>query len=218
MAANGRLPASDLAPIYGGRLRKDAAAAWNAMDAECVRLTGKHLRPTGSQSSYRDYDAQVYFWNLYISGKGNLAAHPGTSNHGWGIAVDLAEPWMRSWVDAHGAKYGWKKTEAFGEWWHVNYVGGFKPEPPVDHLNGLTKKERALASKLIYHRHKRDAEAKSGKGPKYFANAAWARYYKGRVNAQRQALARDAKKTGWKTDNRGVRYQILSKVWLGKIN
>ena len=31
MAANGRLPASDLADIPGGRLRKDAAASWLRM-------------------------------------------------------------------------------------------------------------------------------------------------------------------------------------------
>lgn len=38
--------------------------------------------------------------------------------------MDLAEPWMRSWIDDHGAEFGWRKTEAFSEWWHVNFVGG----------------------------------------------------------------------------------------------
>jgi peptidoglycan hydrolase-like protein with peptidoglycan-binding domain len=120
MAENGRLSASELAPIPGGELRKDAAAAWNAPGGPA----DAGLRPTGSRSSYRTYAEQEYFWNLYQSGAGALAAYPGTSNHGWGIAVDLAEPWMRDWIDAHGAKYGWRKTEAMSEWWHVNYVGG----------------------------------------------------------------------------------------------
>jgi len=120
MATNGRLSKSELAPIPGGELRKDAAAAWNAPGGPA----DAGLRPTGSMSSYRTYDEQVYLYKLYLEGKGALAAVPGTSNHGWGVAVDLAEPWMRDWIDQHGARYGWKKTEALSEWWHVNYVGG----------------------------------------------------------------------------------------------
>lgn len=128
MAENGKLGASDLAPIPGGELRKDAAAAWNAPGGPA----DAGLTPTGSRSSYRTYDEQVYFWNLYQSGRGNLAAEPGTSNHGWGLSIDVGSPWMADWLQEHGAKYGWRKTEAFGEWWHWNYVGGvsfpiFKP-------------------------------------------------------------------------------------------
>jgi hypothetical protein len=120
MSENGRLPKSDLAPIPQGELRKDAAAAWNAKQGPA----DNGLYPTGSMSSYRTYDEQVYLYRLYQEGKGNLAADPGTSNHGWGVAVDLALEWMRSWIDDHGARFGWRKTEAFSEWWHVNFVGG----------------------------------------------------------------------------------------------
>lgn len=116
MAENGKLNDSELSDIPGGRLAHDAAAAWNANDGPA----DNGLRPTGSRSSYRLYADQVFFWN----NQPPLAAFPGTSNHGWGTAVDLAETWMRSWIDDHGARYGWKKTEAFSEWWHVNYVGG----------------------------------------------------------------------------------------------
>lgn len=128
MASNGKLSKSELAPIPGGELRKDAAAAWNAPGGPA----DAGLRPTGSRSSYRTYGEQQDLYKLYQEGRGALAAVPGTSNHGWGIAVDLAEPWMRDWMDAHGAKYGWRKTEAFSEWWHENFVGGvsfptFKP-------------------------------------------------------------------------------------------
>lgn len=119
MSSNGRLPASDLAPIPGGELRKDAAAAWNAPGGPA----DAGLVPTGSRSSYRTFAEQEGFWAEFQAG-GNLAAEPGTSNHGWGIAVDLAETWMRDWIDEHGAKYGWRKTEALSEWWHVNFVGG----------------------------------------------------------------------------------------------
>lgn len=125
--ANGRLPDSALIDIPGGQLaRGGAGEAWLAGPAK------KGLRPLGPNSSYRTYAAQLYYWNLYQSGQGNLAAYPGTSNHGWGLAVDLAEQWMRAWIDSEGHKYGWAKTEAFSEWWHVNYDGSvhFPVEPP----------------------------------------------------------------------------------------
>jgi hypothetical protein len=116
MSENGRLPASELSPIPGGQLENSAAAAWNAPDGPA----DNGLMPTGSRSTYRLYADQVYFWEHQPP----LAAFPGTSNHGWGKAVDLALQWMRSWIDDHGARFGWRKVEAFSEWWHVNFVGG----------------------------------------------------------------------------------------------
>jgi len=129
MGENGRLSADQLAPIAGGQLAKAAAAAWNAMNVD-ARRRGTELRPTGQDSSYRTYDRQVYYWNLYQSGKGNLAARPGTSNHGLGHAVDVATPKMRAMVDQIGKKYGWSKTEAPNEWWHVCYTGPYSGRDP----------------------------------------------------------------------------------------
>jgi hypothetical protein len=123
VAENGKLSAAELSPIPGGQLAHDAAAAWNANDGPAEN----GLMPTGSRSSYRLYEDQVYFWNHQPP----LAAYPGTSNHGWGKALDLAVEWMRSWIDDHGARFGWKKTEAFSEWWHVNFVGGVGPFKPA---------------------------------------------------------------------------------------
>jgi hypothetical protein len=57
--------------------------------------------------------------------------------------VDLAETWMRSWVDDHGARFGWAKIEAFSEWWHVNFVGGVGPfKPPFEELKKGSKGKR----------------------------------------------------------------------------
>jgi hypothetical protein len=125
MSDNGQLPDSELAPIAGGRLRKDAAAAWNAMNAE-ARKRGVPLSPTGSASSYRTLAQQQALYALYQSGRGNLAAVPGTSNHGWGLAVDLATPAMRKLLDEIGAKYGWSKewSDAQTEWWHIKWREG----------------------------------------------------------------------------------------------
>jgi D-alanyl-D-alanine carboxypeptidase len=159
MASNGRLPASVLSPINGGRLSKSAARAWNAGPGRAG------CRPLGPNSSYRTYERQVYYWELYQSGRGNLAARPGTSNHGWGNAVDLAQPSMRTWIDNNGARYGWRKVEAASEWWHVNYVGGYKPPP--DPLRHLGPKQRAAANRLLYHRREANREAQTGKGPRY---------------------------------------------------
>ena len=121
MASNGRLPSSVLAPIGGGYyLRKDAAAAFNAMSREAQRRWG---RPITVVAGYRTYARQVYFWNLWRAGRGNLAAHPGTSNHGWGLAVDLTPQWSRWAVDQIGAKYGFSKrwSDAPSEWWHIRF-------------------------------------------------------------------------------------------------
>lgn len=62
---------------YNRFLRKLAAAArdckqvWDVLDG------------------YRPYADQLRLWNLYQSGKGNLAAYPGTSDHGRGRAGDV---------------------------------------------------------------------------------------------------------------------------------
>lgn len=123
---NGRLPTSVLAPIHGGFLRSDAAAAFNALDGESRRRYGVALAPVGQLGSYRTYAQQVYLWQLYRAGRGNLAAYPGTSNHGWGLAVDFATQQMRWIVDQIGAAFGWSKawSDAPSEWWHIRYRTG----------------------------------------------------------------------------------------------
>lgn len=165
MASNGQLPASDLAPIAGGQLTKAAAAGYNAMNVESRKRYGVELRPTGSMSSYRTYAQQQYLYNLYLSGKGNLAAVPGTSNHGWGVAVDFATPQMRSIVDAIGAKYGWSKSwsDAPSEWWHIRYEAGHYsgPDPGPDGKGfkpswwDKTKRKLKEARKKFAHKFKR---------------------------------------------------------------
>ena len=71
-------------------LSSQAAAAFTALDGESRRRYGVALAPVGRLGSYRTYAKQVYLWQLYRAGRGNLAAYPGTSNHGWGLAVDFA--------------------------------------------------------------------------------------------------------------------------------
>lgn len=121
MSENGRLSNAELASIPGGKLSHEAAAAWNAPGGPA----DAGLLPTGSESSYRTYEGQVKQRDYWCGqGKCENAAVPGTSNHGLGKCVDLAANWMRAWIDEHGAEFGWRKTEAPSEWWHVNFVGG----------------------------------------------------------------------------------------------
>ncbi|CAF0898665.1 unnamed protein product [Adineta steineri] len=90
-------------------------------------------------SGFRTVARQEYFWNCYQTkscNNGNLAARPGTSNHGKGIALDLntdcgsqsgAKPncggsKVYQWLYKNGAKYGFKRTVQ-SEPWHWEYVG-----------------------------------------------------------------------------------------------
>jgi hypothetical protein len=145
---NGKLPASALAPIYQGNLKIEAAAGWNAMNVE-ARKRGVELYPTGSKSSYRTYDQQVELYNAYLNGTGNLAAVPGTSNHGWGDAVDLATQQMRSMVDQIGAQFGYSKSwsDAPSEWWHIVYQSGhYKGDDPGPKGEGTAPTEDDVVS------------------------------------------------------------------------
>ena len=125
MSDNGKYPDHELAQVPGGRLAKEAAANRLAMRRKGGQELGVWISPIGPRGSYRTFAEQEYFWQLYQSGSGNLAARPGTSNHGRGCAVDLAAPEsMRRVIDKFGAAYGWRWGEAPSERWHVTYYGG----------------------------------------------------------------------------------------------
>ena len=128
---NGFLPPEALCPLTiggGHRLRADAAAAFNALTTE---------RPLCVTDSYRSYGAQV---DVYAR-KPGLAAVPGTSNHGLGLAVDLcggvetlgteAHEWMKAnaprfgWVHPAWAQPGGSRPEP----WHWEFVGVPAPLP-----------------------------------------------------------------------------------------
>lgn len=136
MSSNGRLSQSELAPITKGAednkqayLRKDAAAAFMAMNAESERVYGVTLRPTSARTAYRTYADQVYFDDQYRHHGGALAAKPGTSNHGLGLAIDFPTQQMIAIVLKIGEKYGWAKkwSDAPSEPWHHKWkVGKYK--------------------------------------------------------------------------------------------
>jgi hypothetical protein len=130
MASNGQLPPSDLAPIAQGQLATAPAAAWNAMNME-ARRRGLELVPTGSASSYRTFAQQEQLYAAYLNGTGALAAVPGTSNHGWGTAVDTPDQRYWDMIQQIGAAFGYQKqwSDAQSEPWHVVYQPGHYSGP-----------------------------------------------------------------------------------------
>ncbi|MPY78716.1 MAG: D-alanyl-D-alanine carboxypeptidase [Actinophytocola sp.] len=128
---NGLIPPSALCGIgIGGHaLRCDAAQSFVAMSRAYAAATGSGLCVT---DSYRSFPAQV---DLYRR-KPSLAAVPGTSNHGWGVAMDMcggvesfgsaAHRWMQAnapafgWIHPYWARQGGGREEP----WHWEYVGG----------------------------------------------------------------------------------------------
>jgi hypothetical protein len=141
---NGRLPASALSPIPGGRLATAAALAWNAMIADARRRKLAVPMPAGPASSYRTYAQQVAekeYWTA--KGEPGNAATPGTSNHGVGHAVDVDPTVEQETIDKIGHNYGiargeghWPNGAAYSDapWeaWHCLVTLGLwsPPKPP----------------------------------------------------------------------------------------
>jgi cell wall-associated NlpC family hydrolase len=128
---NGLIPPSAMCPlgVAGHVLRCDAAASWRAMSAAYQADLGRSMCIT---DSYRSYAAQV---RLYGE-KPALAAVPGTSNHGWGLAVDLCGgidgfgTAQYAWMVAHAGRFGfvhptWADPgNGREEPWHWEYAAG----------------------------------------------------------------------------------------------
>lgn len=155
---NGSVPDHLLAPVPGGRLRLDAAAAFNAMNAESEQRFGVTLRSEGPLGTYRTLHDQRILRQQYLDHKGNLAAKPGHSNHGLGLAIDLGSQRMRQIVDEIGARYGWAKrwSDAPSEWWHLVYRPGVwhPTQPPArTHPRPDTRSEATAIVQQLLRRH-----------------------------------------------------------------
>lgn len=122
--ANGQLPTSILCALPfapGHKLRADAAV-------RLIRLNEVYKGRFGSDlcltDSYRSLASQ---YNV-AARKPGLAARPGTSEHGWGLAVDVCGgpdvpgSSRRAWFLANAPAFGWDNPE----WARP---GGSKPEP-----------------------------------------------------------------------------------------
>ena len=136
--SNGHLPASAMTalswsvddlgtPFY---LRSAAAAALERLNKAFTAALG---HPLDLDLTYRDYATQV----AVRAALGTVAAPPGTSAHGTGLAIDVPEwpcsyGWdtaARAWLLQHGPAVGWVQpawARASGsnpEYWHYEYRG-----------------------------------------------------------------------------------------------
>ena len=171
---NGRLDPDDLVQVMmPGRgianCQKEAARAWNAMSAACWVQTGVILTITSLADAYRTY-AQQYqtfmsrYTTTYLAGRPSKlfqgtryylkpgmaeAATPGNSNHGWGLAFDLAyltwdtqqvlaiynsPAW--NWLLANAEQYGfsWETSEP----WHLRlFVGDVTTAAVLNYEAGI---------------------------------------------------------------------------------
>jgi cell wall-associated NlpC family hydrolase len=121
--ANGQIPGEALCAlgVHRHALRCDAAASYARMSTEFESAFGEPLCIT---DSYRSYASQVSAFHR----KPGLAAVPGTSNHGWALAVDLcgginvAGSAQWTWMTANAGRFGFVQPE----WARP---GNEKPEP-----------------------------------------------------------------------------------------
>jgi hypothetical protein len=173
--SNGQLPPSLLADVVGGgKLHHLCARAWRALVADAWASVQLPLTYTYG-GTYRSYAQQETLFRSRYSPSGtgggcktwngvrwckkssNLAtaAVPGTSNHGWGLAVDSA--WDKDlsdglgpddataitshpgwqWLLANAERYGFS-WELQSEPWHLRYVAGDSVPQAVLDFEGPT--------------------------------------------------------------------------------
>lgn len=166
--SNGNIPTSVLAPIPWDTvriLRKDARDALVALNEASRPSFGHNIT---INDGYRDYDEQVRAKKKY----GDNAADPGTSNHGWAIAVDVANtnrvqigyshP-IYLWLKANGPSYGWIHPQwaepgdpgGPDEAWHWEFNGTFTggpspAQPEVGSMEAIVKVPSGVIVHLRY--------------------------------------------------------------------
>lgn len=147
---NGRIPPALLKPCGIKRfVMVEPAATALANMVKAARADGIRLSATGTYRSYgaqlslflkrysttptydgapsKQWDGKTWYLRKGCAG----AATPGHSNHGWGIAVDLArvnrygrvvrlDTGTLEWLDRHGPAHGYWNTVT-SENWHWSY-------------------------------------------------------------------------------------------------
>lgn len=82
-----------------------------------------------------------------------VAAIPGTSNHGWGLAIDVANASgsRLDWLEANAPTFGWSWETVPSEPWHIRYVAGDTIPPAVlayEETNEMTPDEHRMLANL----------------------------------------------------------------------
>jgi len=131
---NGLLATQDLCTLWDGhtQLRADAAVSLAQFNQAFVARFGADMCLS---SGYRSLAQQ----RVVKAQKGGLAAEPGKSNHGWGLAVDFCSSLTSgaawTWLNENAAAFGWENPSwarpgGSGpyERWHWEYTKGVKQD------------------------------------------------------------------------------------------
>jgi len=174
--SNGKLTACQLTSVYfpgkgHGSLYPTAARSWAAMVLECKAQTGALLTVTSLNDAYRAIELQTSVFlarytptylpvrNVLTSKRtyqgavwykrANVApvASPGTSNHGYGLAADIAilsgsqtqslasSTNVYNWMQDNAPQFGWTwetfPTAPGFEPWHLRHITGDTVTPRV---------------------------------------------------------------------------------------
>ncbi|QGQ21132.1 peptidase M15 [Cellulomonas sp. JZ18] len=117
---NGRVPEAALSPVGTGghRLFAPAAQALTSM----IDAAARDGVTIGITDTYRTYETQVDLVRRKgLYSQGGLAATPGTSDHGWGLAADLRlDDRALTWMRANAGRFGFAEDTP-REPWHWAY-------------------------------------------------------------------------------------------------
>lgn len=156
---NGRIPPEALRRLsVGGSLLAGAAASFERWRVQAAEV-GRTLTIASVADAYRTFeqqedlflkryevgsgpgpfgDVREYKNVKYYRARGAAVAVPGTSNHGKGLAVDIANTGafggsFHNWLSSTGPALGWTNTEgrSVNEPWHWVY-GGSNNTPPTE--------------------------------------------------------------------------------------
>ena len=141
----------------GHKLNHDAAAAYNQM----VAAAKKDGITWGITDSYRTLSTQVRLAKKKgLYSRGGLAAKPGTSNHGWGSAVDLdfskgSGRAAKKWLKDNAARFGFSTIKR--EPWHWEHKsstrnaksGDTTPNPDMETDTGDSSNDTPKPSGIV---------------------------------------------------------------------
>ena len=131
---NGKIPERMLVAIAWDKEKTLIAAPalknLNRLNAAFKKKFGHNL---DIDLAYRTRATQDVYWEALGP---YVAARPGTSNHGWGTAIDVPETYGYSfrgkyynWLKANSKKYNWvhrkilEEGSPYAEAWHFEYTG-----------------------------------------------------------------------------------------------
>jgi D-alanyl-D-alanine carboxypeptidase len=131
---NGQLPAAALVAIPWDKEKTlIAAPALRDLTRLNAAFKKKFGRNLDVDLAYRTLDTQKY---IHAELGPYIAARPGTSNHGWGLAIDVPETRdygfsgrYYKWLKANSKKYNWvhqrylEQGSPYAEAWHFEYEG-----------------------------------------------------------------------------------------------